>query len=353
MADSNPHFLEALRDRPRRLQRLAVLIVVFGAAAMLLYPLLGRVLQDPPHPEAVEEGLPPVDRALLPVTTPVPRGPLWRERAELGKRLFSDPMLSPKGMACSHCHALDGYATLDRPRSPDRLGQETARNIPSLLNVALNSRFGWAGDLRTLAEQLDRVLRNPRHMASSWEFALAAIAAKPEHAAAFGQLYDGRIEQSTFTDAIVSFEEALATPGAPLDRYLAGETGALEPDAIQGFRKFREYGCIACHQGRNLGGNMTARFGVLGNPFEDGFAEDPGLYAKTGREGDRHVFRVPGLRNVALTRPYFHDGSVSELAEAVRKMGRYQLGQELPRKDVAQIVAFLEALTAPPPEILR
>lgn len=98
---------------------------------------------------------------------------------------------------------------------------------------------------------------------------------------------------------------------------------------------------------------MTARFGVLGSPFEDGFADDPGLYAKTKRDGDRHVFRVPGLRNVALTGPYFHDGSVSELAQAVRAMGRYQLGQELPTDDVAAIVAFLEALTAPPPEILR
>ncbi len=345
--------VDALRDRPRQLQRLVVMIVVVGMGLVLLQPLL-RETRDTGPAEAREPAMVPPEHAVLPLPAPT-LSPQQQRKVALGRRLFRESALSPRGMACASCHPLARYGTLPQPRSPSLVKDRRERNVPTVLNVALNSRFGWDGHLTSLQAQLDEVLTNPAHMGSNWSHVVAAVAGDPTYQEDFDALYGGRIDQETISDALLAFERALVTPGSPFDRYLSGESDALDERALAGFRRFREYGCIACHQGRNLGGNMTAVYGLFGDPFASGGAdgEDLGLKRYTGREDDRHVFRVPSLRNVAMTAPYLHDGSAPDLAEAVRRMGRYQLGKRLPERDVVLLVAFLRSLTAPLPEVAR
>jgi cytochrome c peroxidase len=155
--------------------------------------------------------------------------------------------------------------------------------------------------------------------------------------------------------AIAVFERTLITIGSPLDRWLDGDASALTPAQKEGYALFKASGCVACHQGQNVGGNMYQRFGVFGDYFEDRgnvTEADYGRFNVTKQEQDRYVFRVPSLRNVALTAPYFHDGSAKTLEDAVGVMAKYQLGRELSEEKVSKLVAFLEALTGPEQEYL-
>lgn len=349
--ESKTGILEKLRDRPHWLQMILVVLAVAGTGALVLQPLW-ETASPPRSPEAVLPAIPPSDVPVLPVPTLELTG-VAREKALLGRRLFEDPRLSPAGMACAGCHRLDHYGTLDQPRSPSLVEGSVERNIPSIFNVGLNSRIGWDGQLRSLAAQLDQVLHNPRHMASSWAYAIQAVAGDAGYRAAFARLYDGVIDRASLTDAIVRFEQALLTPDAPFDRYLKGEAGAISAAARQGYERFRDYGCIACHQGRNLGGNLRARFGIFGDPYQDPAFRNHAEVTAGASDGDEHTLRVPPLRNVAVTGPYFHTGDVADLDEVVQIMGRYQLGREIPQEEVQQILAFLKSLTASPPEILR
>jgi cytochrome c peroxidase len=274
--------------------------------------------------------------------------PLRPERVALGARLFADTRLSADySLACISCHRFDLGGADGLPVSVGILGREGGINAPSVFNSGLNFVQFWDGRALTLQEQAAGPIHNPLEMGASWSLVIERLGADETMREAFRLAYPDGLTAANIADAIASFEQSLLTPDSPFDRYLRGDEEALDELARAGYQRFRDFGCVSCHQGVLLGGNMFQKFGVLGDYFADRplTAADLGRYNVTGREEDRHVFKVPGLRNVALTAPYFHDGSAPTLEVAVAIMGRYQLGRDLAAEDVKAIVAFLNSLT--------
>jgi cytochrome c peroxidase len=281
---------------------------------------------------------------------PLPRAiEIDPRKVALGARLFHDPRLSAdETVACASCHDLEAGGADGRKRPVGIAGRMGTVNTPTVLNSGFAFRQFWDGRAASLEEQIDGPLKSPLEMGSTWELVLERISADPEYRSAFEALYPAGIDEASVKDAIASFERSLITPDSRLDRHLRGETQALSPVEQRGYGLFKQYGCIGCHQGMLLGGNMFQRLGIVRDYFADrGSIEiaDLGRYNVTGDETDRHVFKVPSLRNVALTAPYFHDGSAETLQEAIRVMARYQLGREIPEPEVSSIAAFLETLT--------
>lgn len=271
------------------------------------------------------------------------------EKVALGRQLFHDARLSAdQSISCATCHPLDQGGADKRPVS---LGVNNARgeiNAPSVLTAALNFRQFWDGRAATLEEQAAGPVTNPREMAASWLQVLERLGRDPALKQKFARLYPDGITPQNITRAIADFERSLLRPSR-FDRWLQGEHNAISSDEQSGYQLFKKHGCIGCHQGANVGGNLFQRFGVMENYFADKPSishADLGRFNITGKEEDRHVFKVPSLRNVALTAPYFHDASTNKLAEAVATMGRYQLGVELTPRDITLITAFLDTLTS-------
>jgi cytochrome c peroxidase len=266
----------------------------------------------------------------------------------LGERLFRDTRLSSDDtVACVSCHDLERGGMDGQRVSTGVAGARGGINAPTVFNASFNFVQFWDGRAATLEEQAAGPIHNPLEMASNWEQVLAKLRADPEYPARFAASYRDGLTAANVADAIATFERSLVTPDAPFDRYLRGDAGALTADALEGYRRFKAYGCTSCHQGSHVGGNLYQRFGVLRDYFTGRpvTREDLGRYNVTGREEDRHVFKVPSLRNVALTAPYFHDASAATLDEAIAIMGRYQLGRELSTEDRRLIAAFLHSLT--------
>jgi cytochrome c peroxidase len=269
-------------------------------------------------------------------------------KVELGRTLFHDPQLSRGNVfACASCHQLHAGGDDGRSRAIGADGRALDYNAPTVFNVALNFRLNWRGNFQRLEEQNESVLLDARVMNTTWNELLPKLAADASYPRAFMQAYGGAPTRERVLDALALFQRSLATPDSRFDRHLRGESGAIAPPEEQGYRLFKSYGCVACHQGANLGGNLFQRTGVFRALFppDAAGAADPGRFAITGQEGDRMVFRVPSLRNVAVTAPYFHNGYTASLAEAVEIMARSQLGRELPPGDVELIVRFLHTLT--------
>ena len=185
-------------------------------------------------------------------------------------------------------------------------------------------------------------------MGTSWAALISKLNEDQTYRDAFNAIYGRPPERLLVLDALAAFERSLVTAGAPFDRYLRGESDAIGPEEKHGYELFKSHGCVACHQGVNVGGNLFQRFGVFDEPVVVGptTAADLGRFAVTGKEEDRSVFRVPSLRNVAETAPYFHDGRVATLEEAVAEMARVQLGRTLATREVDLIVRFLHTLSA-------
>jgi cytochrome c peroxidase len=272
-------------------------------------------------------------------------------RVALGRRLFHDPQLSGDGtVSCSSCHDLANGGDDGRPRPLGAGGKTGLVNAPTVYNAALNFVQFWDGRAATLEEQVNGPLSNPLEMASSWAYALAKLKADASYVTAFQASYPDGITQENVRRSIAEFERTLITRGSAFDRFLEGDPNALDAQAREGYETFKSVGCIACHQGSNVGGNMFQRFGVLGDYFKDRgnvVEADYGRFNVTRNEADRFVFRVPSLRNVEHTAPYFHDGSAATLQEAVQVMAKYQLGRKLADQQVAAILAFLKALSGP------
>lgn len=283
--------------------------------------------------------------ALAEPLRPLPAVPeLDRGRLALGRRLFHDARLSSDGEhSCASCHDLSKGGADGRRYSLRSGGGAAPVNTPTVLNAALHFRWSWDGRAGSLAEQVaiaghEELGLDPAGMAER-------IAADPDYAASFREEYGGA-GPDALVDALVTFQRSLLTPSR-FDRFLAGDDDALTDVEREGYALFKRLGCAACHQGVAVGGNMFQRFGVLGDYFAD--RGDPtnadlGRYNVTGREDDRHVFKVPGLRNVGRTAPYFHDGSTDSLEDAIRIMARYQLGRELEEGEVTHVAAFLRSL---------
>jgi cytochrome c peroxidase len=310
--------------------RLPTAMLVIAAAAAVAAPL----------------GQPPLGGDPV---TPLRPIDLDAAKVELGLKLFHDPRLSHgDAVACASCHRLDAGGDDDRPRAPGADGRPLDYNAPTIFNVALNFRFNWRGNFETLEQQNESVLLDARVMNTSWPELLPKLRADASYPREFTRLYGGGPSRERVLDALVIFQRSLTTPNSRFDRHLRGEGDVLSPAEQQGYRLFQSYGCIACHQGANLGGNLFQRVGIFRDLFPlqaTAVEADLGRFTITGMEADRKVFRVPGLRNVAVTAPYFHNGHTGSLAEAVEIMARSQLGRELPPHDVDLIVQFLHALT--------
>ena len=272
-------------------------------------------------------------------------------KAELGYALFHDPRLSVDNtVSCASCHDL-GTAGVDNHRYShgvnDLLG---GVNAPTVFNAVYNFVQFWDGRAQTLADQAAGPPLNPVEMASeSFDQIIAKLKADKQFARTFVKVYPDGITAANITDAIEQFERTLITPDSKFDKWLRGDDSALTADELKGYELFKKYDCATCHAGPNLGGLSYELMGLRRHYFaERGLEltnEDNGRYKETQQERDRHRFKVPGLRNVEHTWPYYHDGTRETLEEAVRDMGLYQSGVELTDSEVAGITAFLKTLT--------
>ncbi|MFO1349648.1 MAG: cytochrome-c peroxidase [Gammaproteobacteria bacterium] len=279
---------------------------------------------------------------------PLPQVQLDAAKVELGKRLFHDSRLSKDNtLSCASCHSLDKGGTDQSRVSTGVGGAKGPINAPTVLNSGFNFRQFWDGRADTLEDQAAGPVHNPIEMASNWPEVIGKLGQDPHYPNDFAKLYPDGIQGKNIQDAIATFERSLTTPSR-FDDYLNGDANAITAEEKQGYENFKKYGCIACHQGTNVGGNMYQYFGVMGDYFKDRGNEtkaDLGRYNVTGKEEDRHKFKVPSLRNIALTAPYFHDGSAQTLDDAVKIMVKYQLGRTVPEAERALIIKFLQSLT--------
>jgi cytochrome c peroxidase len=287
------------------------------------------------------------DRSHEPIRPLTAATDLDPRQVALGRRLFLDPILSRDGLiSCASCHSLSHGGGDGRPHSIGVGGKEGGVNAPTVYNTTLNLAQFWDGRANNLEDQAGGPITNPVEMASDWPEVVERLRASP-YRATFQDIFAADPSESLVRAVLASFERSLISTGSRFDRWLLGDDTAISEDEKAGYGLFKSYGCASCHQGANVGGNMFQKFGFFGNWFDDrghGSAADLGRYNVTKQDRDRYVFKVPSLRMAVLTAPYFHDGSVSDLSEAIRLMGRYQLGREINPHDNALIAKFLGTL---------
>ncbi|MDH3584499.1 MAG: cytochrome-c peroxidase [Phycisphaerae bacterium] len=274
---------------------------------------------------------------------------LDEKRVALGERLFHDGRLSSDGsISCASCHNLNLGGT-DRKRFSNGVGGALGDiNSPTVFNSGFNFKQFWNGRADTLEDQIDGPVQHPKEMNSTWPQVVKNVKADPEYASAFDGIYPDGVTPTNIKDAIATFERSLFTPDSRFDQYLRGDENAITQEEKDGYDLFKTIGCTSCHQGMNVGGNMFERFGVMANYFtaRGNITEaDYGRFNVTKKEEDKFRFRVASLRNVAITPPYFHDGTAVRLEDAVRMMARYNLGRKLSDEQVGLIVKFLRTLT--------
>ena len=299
-----------------------------------------------PTPNA-ETPLPPADAWDSEPIVPIPpTTDLDAAQVALGEKLFHDPRLSRNNaFSCATCHRLNQGGGDGVSRPPTLTGGLHLRNTPTIFNVSLNSRFHWDGGFRTLEAEAEAALHDPTIMNTDWAAVMPKLQADADYVGAFNAAYSDGLTRANVLHVLAIFQRSLITPNSRFDQYLRGAADALSDGEKHGYDLFKSYGCAACHQGVNVGGNMFQRFGIFRNqnrPHED---EDAGRFGVTGAERDRQVFRVPSLRNVALTAPYYHDGRVQTLESAVDLMATRQLGRPLYPEEIERIVEFLHTLT--------
>ena len=270
------------------------------------------------------------DATLEPIT-PIPTMPRQDpKRVALGERLWGDQHLSHDNTRnCLSCHDTrsNGASANAHDLAPD--GKSLPLNTLTIFNATLNFRLNWEGNFVSLEREAEQALRNPAIMASTPDEVVSKLRADPTIVRQFRDAYESEPNIAVVLDAIVTYERSLVTPGSRFDRWLAGETGAVTPEELAGYQLFKSLGCVSCHQGVNVGGNMFQRHGIfrpLGTP-------------------EPEMVRVPSLRNVAVTPPYFHDGSAEMLSGAVKAMGAAQLDRVLTDDQVGALVVFLNTLT--------
>ncbi len=270
-------------------------------------------------------------------------------KVELGKKLYFDPRLSKSGfISCNSCHNLSMGGTDNIKTSIGDKWQQGPINSPTVLNSSLNLAQFWDGRAADLKEQAGGPIANPGEMAFTHTLALGVLESIPAYVREFKLVFKkDKIDIDQVTEAIAEFEKTLVTPNSRFDQWLLGKKTALTQDELAGYKLFNESGCVACHNGPNLGGNSFQKMGIV-EPYKgnEGVAGRAGV---TGKDADRFSYKVPTLRNVELTYPYFHDGAANTLAEAVDVMGRLQLGKKFTADENGKIVAFLKTLTGDQP----
>ncbi len=270
-------------------------------------------------------------------------------QAELGKKLFFDPRLSKSGfISCNSCHNLSMGGTDNLKTSIGHKWNQGPINAPTVLNSSFNLAQFWDGRAKDLKEQAGGPIANPGEMGSTHELAVKVIDSIPSYQAEFKEVFgaDG-VDIDKITQAIAEFEKTLVTPNSRFDQWLMGKKDAITQQEKEGYQLFKSSGCIACHNGVAVGGNSYQKMGAVKPYKTDNKAE--GRFAVTGKEADKFVFKVPTLRNIELTYPYFHDGNAATLTDAVDIMGKIQLAKEFNKEENASIVAFLKTLTGDQP----
>jgi cytochrome c peroxidase len=294
---------------------------------LVLLPLTGEAAGQGPDHQA-SDARPLADQEPI---TPIPPPPAADPRKlALGERLFGDPRLSGDGkLACTSCHDLKTNGAGDGRTLTAHDGSKLPFNTLTVFNAALSFRLNWEGNFRALGAHAESSLENPANMRTSVDEVLGKLNADPRMVQQFRAVYGRAPDRASFLDALVTFEKSLLTPGSRFDRWLDGDASALSAEELDGYQMFKSFGCSSCHQGANVGGNLFERQGIF----------------RTLVQAKPEIVRVPSLRNVATTPPYFHDGSTPTLKEAVRKMAVAQLDRTLSDQQVDAIVAFLNTLT--------
>ena len=273
-------------------------------------------------------------------------------KVELGKKLFFEPRLSKSGIiSCNSCHNLASSGTDNLPTSIGHGWAKGPINSPTVFNASYNLAQFWDGRASDLQEQAAGPIVAAKEMASSHAIVLKTLASIPQYQAEFLAVYGVKnIDIDKVTDAIATFEATLVTPNSDFDLWLKGDTTALSAQQLRGYQTFKQIGCAACHNGPAVGSNSYQKMGVV-KPYLTKNAS-LGRYGVTLKKQDKNVFKVPTLRNIELTAPYFHDGTVWDLAKAVNIMADIQLGRKLTTEQSSDIVAFLKTLTGERPQIL-
>ena len=268
---------------------------------------------------------------------------------ELGKKLYFDPRLSRSGfISCNSCHNLSMGGSDNLKSSIGHGWQKGPINAPTVLNSRFNLAQFWDGRAADLKAQAGGPIANPGEMAFSHTLALDMLASIPAYQREFKQVFGkDKVDIDQVTQAIAEFEKTLVTPNSRFDQWLLGKKDALSQDELAGYKLFKESGCVGCHNGQAVGGNSFQKMGLVA-PYK-GNDKVEGRSAVTGKDADRFNYKVPTLRNVELTYPYFHDGAANTLGEAVDVMGRIQLGKKYTKEENAKIVAFLKTLTGDQP----
>lgn len=270
---------------------------------------------------------------------------------ELGKKLWFDPRLSKSGfISCNSCHNLSMGGSDNLKSSIGHNWQQGPINSPTVLNSSLSLAQFWDGRAKDLQEQAGGPIANPGEMAFTHELAVDLLQSIPGYVAEFKKVFKtDKIDIKNVTKAIAVFEETLVTPNSRFDKWLKGDKKALTANELEGYKLFKDSGCVACHNGPAVGGNSFQKMGVV-EPYK---ASSPaeGRSAVTGNDADRFNFKVPSLRNVEMTYPYFHDGAADTLPEAVDTMARIQLGKKFTADENAKVVAFLKTLTGEQPKL--
>ena len=269
-------------------------------------------------------------------------------KIKLGKQLYFEKLLSKnKDLSCNSCHNLETYGVDNQPTSPGHKGQLGDRNSPTSLNSALHFVQFWDGRAKDVEEQALGPVLNPVEMAMPNEQeVLTRLKASKEYPNLFKEAFPGEKDPLTFKNvgkAIGAFERTLITPSR-FDKYMNGDSNALNDKEKHGLKLFVETGCNSCHQGPLFGAGMYQKLGLV-TPYPTAHPNDKGRAKITGQSFDEMVFKVPSLRNVEKTYPYLHDGSIKSLDDAVKIMAKYQLGKTLDDKQTSDIVAFLKTLT--------
>lgn len=325
--------------------------IPIGASILFLSITLALAADDPLMKQAqgLFQPIPSEPPAIKDITT-------TPAMVELGKDLYFDPRLSQShNISCNTCHQI-GLGGVDMlPVSIGHKWQKGGRNAPTVLNAVFNVAQFWDGRAADLKAQAGGPIQNPIEMGITHEHAIEMLKSIPGYVPLFDAAYPDDKDPITMPNvvtAIAAFEATLITPNAPFDKYLRGDANALTADQEEGLKLFIDTGCAACHSGINVGGQMYAPFGVIERPGADILPpNDKGRFAVTKTVSDEYVFRVPPLRNIELTPPYFHSGQVWDLNQAVGIMATDQLGKSLNDDQVAKITAFLKSLTGEQPQV--
>ncbi len=333
----------------KNLSRVLILIVIILLCSLAFMWWQHLPITEDKLQMAMEEmpNIEIIDQPIKPIPLEIKLNP---DKVALGNKLFEETLLSDShAMSCAICHNINkGGIDGGLVNSIGRNGLDLHINTPTVFNSLFNFKQNWNGRFASLEEQIEASILNPKDMGEDWDNVVKKLQQVAEYVNKFNSIYENGITKDNIINAIATYERSLYTPNSRFDKYLRGDKTAITKKEEQGYNIFKAYGCISCHQGVNVGGNLFQKFGVFGNYFADRGNinnQDYGRFNITKNEDDRYVFKVPSLRNITLTPPYFHDGSAPNLEAAIGIMAKYQLGREISSKNIKLIIEFLQTLT--------